>query len=254
MTQHARIWMLAGLVFFSSTASVWALDAKLDERIHLSATAFHELMESADSSVPTNLLKKCEAIVIFPRTLNIAWGLGGEYGKGVAMSRNRKTGEWSSPAFYTLGGLTLGPQIGGQAVDIVLVVMNEKGLTSLLESQCTLGGDAGIAVGPAGRNATMSTDLGIKAEIYSYSRAKGLFIGLSLKGALVKPDASANQEYYGRPVTAREILIEKSVPRPSYEKPLRKELNHFVPATGLPWGWVAAVVVLCAAAVFFRRK
>ena len=188
-------WLIFSALILSAPPAS-ALDAKLEERIQMSATAFRELMESADSSVPTNLLKKCEAIVIFPRTLNVAWGIGGQYGKGVAMSRNRKTGEWSSPAFYTLGGLTLGPQIGGQAIDIVLVVMNEKGLNSLLESQCTLGGDAGIAVGPAGRNATMSTDLGVKAEIYSYSRAKGLFIGLSLKGALVKPDASAYQEYY----------------------------------------------------------
>src|SRR3989338_5004109 len=95
-------WLIFSALILSAPPAS-ALDAKLEERIQMSATAFRELMESADSSVPTNLLKKCEAIVIFPRTLNVAWGIGGQYGKGVAMSRNRKTGEWSSPAFYTLG-------------------------------------------------------------------------------------------------------------------------------------------------------
>lgn len=244
----ARTTLLVLAVFLAAcgwASPSLAAPAELVERLDLSRRAFEELMASADSSVPDGLLKKCEAVVIFPRTLNVAWGIGGQYGKGVALRRDRATGRWSAPAFYTIGGLTIGPQIGGQAVDIVLVVMNEKGFKSLLESKCTLGGDAGIALGPAGRNATASTDLGLRAEIYSYSRAKGLYVGLSLKGAVIRPDSDANAAYHGRRVTARQILVERAVGSRPEDRALLGALRR---ASSGPWpaaGWIAAA---CAAA------
>ena len=133
---------LAALCLLSTPSS--ASDGEV-ERVGLAAAAFHELMQSPDQGVPADLLRKCEAVAIFPRTLNLAWGLGGEYGKGVVLRHDRRSGGWSAPAFYTIGGVTLGPQIGGQSIDICLVVTDEKGLKSLLESKCTLGGDAGVA-------------------------------------------------------------------------------------------------------------
>lgn len=205
-------------------------------------------MESSDAAIPRDLLQKCEGIVIFPRTLNIAWGIGGQYGRGVALRHDRETGRWSPPAFYMLGGLTIGPQIGGQAIDVMLLVMNEKGLNSLLQSKCTLGGDAGIALGPAGRNATASTDLGLKAEIYSYSRAKGLYIGLSLKGAVVKPDKDANRMYYGADVAAREILLEKSGRLKKTGGRLTELLREYAPPPEKNRRWLAVGLGLAVAA------
>ena len=245
--------VLLGVVF---CAPAFAVDQKLVERLDLSTTAFSELMQSSDSSIPKDMLQKSEAIVIFPRTLNLAWGIGGQYGKGVLLRHDKASGGWSKPVFYMIGGLTLGPQIGGQAVDIVLVIMNEKGLNSLLKSKCTLGGDAGIALGPVGRNATASTDLRAGAEIYSYSRAKGLYIGLSLKGALVKPDRDANVQYYGADVTPQDIIYENKGAEQSEHNKLLSEIYRFAPPRKkdlTPLMWIAGVlIVLVVIAQIFR--
>ncbi len=245
----ATLFLLAVLV----PASAQAADAELTRRLALSTQAFEELMASSDVSIPKDLLAKSEAVVVFPRTLNLAWGIGGQYGKGVLLRHDKKSGRFGAPAFYTLSGLTFGPQIGGQSIDIVLVVMNEKGLKSLLESKSTLGADAGIAVGPAGRNATASTDLGLAAEIYSYSRAKGLYIGLSLKGAVVNQDRSANALYYGREVSATEILLERKVAPRSEDAALRRALDRRASAFPLLWVSAASALVLVAGAAFFMR-
>ncbi len=215
--------------FIFLAAAVNAGSDALTDRLDLSTNAFRELMQASDASIPRDLLQKCEAIVIFPRTINVAWGLGGQYGKGVALKRDRSTGRWSQPAFYMIGGLTLGPQIGGETVDIVLVVLNERGLTSLLNSKCTLGGDAGIAIGPVGRKATASTDLLLTAEILSYSRAKGLYVGMSVKGAVVMPDNEANRLYYKSDLSARQILLERQGQLKDGSKPLLKTINRFAP-------------------------
>ena len=258
MKKFAALALFSILIFLAVPS--FAIDEKLIERLELSGTAFRELMQANDQSIPYDLLKNCEAVVIFPRTLNIAWGIGGQYGKGVALRHDKKNKDWSAPAFYTIGGLTIGPQIGGQAIDIVLIVMNEKGLDSLLKSKCTLGGDAGIALGPVGRNATASTDLGLKAEIYSYSRARGLYIGLSLKGAMVKPDKSAIIEYYGADYTARDILIDGKGSPKKYAQPVLNALRKYTPGCRpcslLSWLGMAALVTVAAlfVAAFFLRK
>lgn len=248
--------LLVGIAVIQPAASFANEAEKLSERLDLSANAFRELMESPDSSVPDSLLEKAEAIVIFPRTLNLAWGLGGQYGRGVALRRDKLTGQWSAPAFYSIGGITLGPQIGGQAIDTVLVVMNAKGLNSLLRSKCTLGGDAGIAVGPAGRNATASTDIRLQAEIYSYSRAKGLYVGLSLKGAIVSPDKAANEEFYGSGVTAADILNGKAAHRAPAAK-LMSEVRRYAPerfSFSKIFPWMAGVLVIIGVALFLYKR
>lgn len=244
------------LIFLAPSS--FAVSQTLIERLDLSTTAFKQLMAAGDSEIPQDMLKNCEAIVIFPRTINVAWGLGGQYGRGVALRHDKKRHDWTAPAFYTIGGLTIGPQIGGQAIDIVLVVMNEKGLNSLLQSKSTLGGDAGVALGPVGRNATASTDLGFQAEIYSYSRAKGLYIGLSLKGAVVTPDAAANREYYGSAYAAKDILIDKKGNPQKYARPLLSELRRYTPGRQpVPWIIFVWAIVLFVGLAFFlasRRK
>lgn len=256
MRHVTRIFLtIVGIFSVLTTARAESVDATLKERLELSTNAFQALMQSADSKIPTSLLMKAEAVVIFPRTINVAWGLGGEYGQGVAFKHHKRSLSWSGPAFYSLGGLTLGPQIGGQAIDIVLVVVNEKGFESLLKSKCTLGGDAGIAVGPAGRNATVSTDLALKSEIYSYSRAKGLYIGLSLKGAVVAPDNNANEKYYGRPITAKAIFETVLGPAKGADGKLVGLLGRY----SLDWlkllPWIAGMVlVIFLAALFFSLK
>lgn len=234
----------AGLIL--CPVSSFAVNQDLVERLDRSADAFQTLMEAGDQSIPQDLLKHCEAVVIFPRTINLAWGIGGQYGRGVALRHDKVKHDWSSPAFYTIGGLTLGPQIGGQAIDIVLLVMNEKGLKSLLQSKTTLGGDAGIALGPVGRNATASTDLGLQAEMYSYSKAKGLYIGLSLKGAAVAPDNTAIMDYYGKNLTAHDILMEGKGGHNKYSQKLLDELRRYAPDRppfiGMIFLWVAVLV------------
>ncbi len=232
------------LLLVCSVSWGFAAEPKLTERLEMSTTAFKELMATTDQSIPQDLLKDCEAVAIFPRTLNVAWGIGGQYGKGVLLRHDKKNHRWSAPAFYSLGGLTLGPQIGGQAIDIFLVVMNEKGLNSLLASKCTLGGDAGVALGPVGRNATASTDLKLKAEIYTYSRAKGLYIGLSLKGAIVSPDKTANLEYYGGSTTAREILLENQGKITKESGQLIRQLKRYTPGENLSLIQTLGLVVL----------
>ncbi len=251
MKNIRRTFVLSAFILLISSFAflrvLFAVDQKLVDRLDNSSAVFTSLMEMGDQSIPQDLLKNCEAVAIFPRTLNLAWGLGGEYGRGVVLRHDKAKHDWSAPVFYTIGGVTLGPQIGGQAVDIVLLVMNDKGLKSLLSSKTTLGGDAGIALGPVGRNATASTDLGLKAEIYSYSKAKGLYIGLSLKGAVVAPDNTATMSFYGTSYTAKDILIDGKAGHNQYTSKLLNELRKYTPGR-MPISlmmtiWVVVLVV-----------
>jgi SH3 domain-containing YSC84-like protein 1 len=232
-------------LFFCPVSS-FAVDQELAERLDRSADVFQNLMEAKGQGIPQDLFRHCEAVVIFPETFNLAWGIGGQFGRGVALRYDKVKHDWSAPAFYTIESLTLGPQIGGQKIDVVLLVMNEIGLKSLLKNQTTLGGDAGIALGPVGRNVTVSTDLGLQAEIYSYSKAKGLFIGLSLKGARVAPDDTAIMNYYGQNLTARDILMDGKGGHKKYSQKLLVKLRKYTsfrfPLVGMIFLWMAAIV------------
>lgn len=184
---------------------------ELDDRIDDSRLVLEEIMKIPEKGIPTSLLMDAHAILIFPHVLEGAFLVGGKFGKGILSSRTAEAGKWSPPAFFSIGGGSFGFQAGVQAIDLVLLVMNERGVKALLKSRVTLGGDIAVAAGPAGRKATAGTDALLRTEILSYSRSKGLFAGVSLDGAVIVEDKDANRALYGKDVTAREILIERKV-------------------------------------------
>src|SRR5205814_2928712 len=158
--------------------------------------------------IPQDLLDKAECVIVLPSVKKGAIGIGGSYGRGVMICRGGEhyTGKWGAPALYALEGISIGFQLGGQATDFVLLVMNPKGAQSLLSSKVKLGADASAAAGPKGRTAEGATDIVMNAEILSYSRNKGLFAGVSLEGSTLRSDGSANEKLYGRRLTAKEII------------------------------------------------
>ena len=172
--------------------------------------------------LPQNLLDKAECLVVFPSVKKFALGFGGSYGKGAMVCRSGEDfkGPWGPPAMYRLEGASIGFQLGGSATDFVLLVMNEKGADSLLSSKVKLGADAIVAAGPKGRASEAATDAYMGAEFLSYSRSKGLFAGVSLKGSTLRQDNGANEDLYGRKISAREIVLEQKVSVPSAGKSL----------------------------------
>src|SRR5438105_3687119 len=177
------------------------------------ARVFREIMDTPDKGVPTELLESAECVAVFPSVLKAGFIFGGRGGRGVASCRT--AAGWSAPAYFNLGGGSFGLQIGAQSTDFVMLFMNKEGLNSLLSDQFTLGGDASVAAGPVGRQAGASTDLKLNAQILSYSRSKGLFAGLELKGVVIKPDKDDMRDVYGEGVTAKEVLKENKVTAPT---------------------------------------
>jgi len=175
------------------------------ERVRKSATVLEEIMSAPDKAIPTSVLKNAEAIAVFPGTLKGGLGVGAHHGKGILSVRHRDAGKWSDPAFLTMTGGSFGAQIGGEQIDIVLVVVNQGGVEKLLGDKFKIGGDASVAAGPVGRGTEASTDIKMTAQILSYSRARGLFAGVSLNGTSITEDDDANLRYYGRAVHNREI-------------------------------------------------
>jgi lipid-binding SYLF domain-containing protein len=177
------------------------------ERLRNSAVVLKEIFGMPDS-IPEDLLNKAECVVVFPSVKKVAVGIGGSYGRGAMSCRAGAsfTGPWSTPALFALEGASIGFQLGGQETDFVLLVMNERGAESLLGSQVKLGADASAAAGPKGRTAGASTDIAMRAEILTYSRARGLFAGVSLEGSTVRSDGDANENVYGKRLSAKEII------------------------------------------------
>ena len=163
---------------------------------------FRQIMAVPDKSIPKELLDKAEAVAVFPGVLKAAFGVGGRKGQGV-ISRRTANG-WSAPAFFNLGGLSIGPQIGGAKTDFVFLIMNEKGLQGLLQDKFDFGGEVGVAAGPIGREASAATNATLDAGILSYSRSKGAFIGAAIKGGAITPDNDLNEAFYG--VKASDVL------------------------------------------------
>ncbi len=184
---------------------------KLDTRIREARLVIGEMHEMPDTSIPKDLLKQCSGVAIFPSTIKGGFVFGGQYGQGVLLNRDKKTGKWSAPVFISIGGASFGFQIGGQATDMILVIMNERGMDSLSHGNVALGGDVSAAAGPIGRDAALETDALLKASIFTYSRSKGLFAGVSLKGSIVGPMKNLNEEYYGEGVTASDILFSDKI-------------------------------------------
>ena len=176
------------------------------------AKVFGEIMGSPDKGIPKDLLEKAECVAVFPSVLKAGFIVGGRGGRGVASCRTLSG--WSAPAYFNLGGASIGLQIGAQSTDFVLLFMNKDGMKSLLSDEFTLGGDASVAAGPVGRQAGASTDLKLNAQILSYSRSKGLFAGLELKGVVIKPDKDDMRDVYGEGVTAKAVLQDNKVTAP----------------------------------------
>jgi lipid-binding SYLF domain-containing protein len=184
------------------------VDAQNDQanRILQSITVFEEIMQAPDKAVPSSYLKKAEAVVVFPGTIKGGFGVGVHRGHGILSVRDPKTNTWSPPAFMTLTGGSVGAQIGVEEVDVVLVVLNQRGIENLLSNKFKIGADAGVAAGPLGRDAEASTDILMRAQILSYSR--GLFAGATIKGSALTSDGDANRNFYGRKLTTRQIVYE----------------------------------------------
>jgi lipid-binding SYLF domain-containing protein len=198
------------------------------ERISNAVDVLTQLLDTPDKSIPKEIVNKCECMIVIPSVKKGAFVFGGQYGKGLATCRTSPSG-WSAPIFFSLKGGSFGLQIGGQAIDLVLVVMNDKGVNSLLKNKFTLGADASVAAGPVGRATSAETDAALKAEILAYSRTQGLFAGISLKGSALKPDKEANLGLYGKQITAKEILVSNTVEVPQETAAFIDLLNKRTP-------------------------
>ncbi len=227
MKKVLAVFLALSAMSLGGTMSVQAADARLDARVYEAKQVLDEIMMSPDQSIPEELLAKCRAIAIYPNVLKGGFIFGARFGRGVVLTRDEKTGQWGPVAFSTIGGGSWGLQIGGQLTDLVFVVMNDRGMRGLLESNFTLGADASVAAGPVGRYSSASTDLTLRAGILSYSRSRGLFGGIALDGAVVTQDNNSNQLYYDQPVTSKEILLSNAVSVKPSSKELVDALNQY---------------------------
>jgi lipid-binding SYLF domain-containing protein len=182
---------------------------KEQKRLENSGVVMQEIMNTPEN-IPQEVLEKADCVIVFPSVLKAAFVVGGSYGRGAMVCRTGKNfrGPWGAPAMYALEGGSIGFQIGGQATDLVLLVMNERGASSILSSKVKLGADASIAAGPVGRDASADTDAYLRSEVLSYSRSRGLFAGVSLEGSTLRPDNDATADVSGRKLTARQIVLE----------------------------------------------
>lgn len=196
------------------------------KRIAAAASVLQELRTAPDKGIPDELWEKASCVAVIPSVKKAAFIVGAEFGKGLMSCQ--KEGTWSAPSFMQLKKGSVGFQIGGETVDLVLLVMNDRGLTKLLESKVALGGEASVAGGPVGRDARAMTDLQLKAEILSYSRAQGLFAGVDLTGGVLMPDRDDNRDMYGREVSPREILVNHTVRSPRAAAPFMAALKQTV--------------------------
>jgi lipid-binding SYLF domain-containing protein len=178
------------------------------ERVRDAAKVLEEIMSTPEKAIPDAILENADAVAVFPSTVKGGFGIGVHRGRGIISARDPQTGTWSAPGFLTLTGGSFGAQIGAQAIDLVLVVMNERGLENLLRNEFKIGADASVAAGPVGRGAEASTDIQLRAEILSYSRARGLFAGVSLVGSAVQEDEDANMRFYGQPLRNPAIVTD----------------------------------------------
>ena len=202
------------------------------ERVARATTVLEETMEAPDAAIPRAVLDRAEAVAIFPNTVKAGFIFGGHRGRGVISALSRDTGTWSPPAFLTLTGGSFGLQIGGQSVDLVLVVMNRRGLEQLLKNEFKIGADASAVVGPLGRDAEASTDILLRAEILSYSRTRGVFAGVSIKGSTISADEDANERFYSERLTSQQIVLEGAVGpsvAPQAVSDLRESLRTHTP-------------------------
>jgi SH3 domain-containing YSC84-like protein 1 len=221
--------LLVAVAVFSAPA--WAADHEKDEdRLTNSGTVLKEILDVPDN-IPQDLLDKADCVVVFPSVLKAAFIVGGSYGRGAMSCRRGRDfrGSWGAPTMMALEGGSFGFQIGGEATDFVLLVMNERGASGILTSKVKLGADASVAAGPVGRTASAETDATLRADILSYSRARGAFVGVALEGSTIRPDNGANKQIYGREVPAKQIVLSGHVAAPVSAQSLISTLDSKTP-------------------------
>src|SRR5215510_2697995 len=204
------------MIFPLLTCVLAVAQEKEQDRLKEAGTVLKEILDIPDN-IPKTVLDKAECVIVIPSVKKLAFGIGASYGRGAMSCRtgDHFTGGWSAPSMFALEGANIGFQLGGQATDFVLLVNSPHGVESLLKSKVKLGGDASAAAGPKGRDAEAATDISMHAEILTYSRARGLFAGVSLEGSTLRPDGSANNHLYGRDITAKEIVLQHKVSTPA---------------------------------------
>jgi lipid-binding SYLF domain-containing protein len=226
-----RVTVVAALTFAPLVfAAPKADDVKETDRIQNAGTVVKEILDVPDD-IPQDLLDKARCVIVLPSVLKAAFIGGGSYGRGVMTCRTGSdfTGPWGAPAMYALEGGSIGFQIGGEATDFVILVMNNRGVESLLKSKVQLGGDASIAAGPKGRTASADTDAYMRAELLSYSRSRGVFAGVSLQGSTLRPDNDANRKVYGNDASASTIIKESKYKAPDAAHELVARLQKASP-------------------------
>jgi len=223
--------ILVGLPAAFNPKSAKADDKEKDEdRLENSGHVMKEVLDIPDD-IPQSLIDKADCVVVIPSVIKGAIGIGGAYGRGAMTCRSGESfqGPWGAPSMMALEGISFGFQLGGQATDFVLLIMNEDGARGILTSKVKLGGDASAAAGPKGRDAEADTDATMRAEILTYSRSRGLFAGISLEGSTLRPDNDANERVYGRKIDAKDIVLHGSVPVPAAARSLTATLNQHSP-------------------------
>jgi len=223
--------LLVGLPAFLNPRVTRADDKTKDQdRLQNSGEVMKEILDIPDD-IPQDLLDKADCVIVLPSVIKAAIGIGGSYGRGAMTCRSGENfqGPWSAPTMMALEGGSFGFQLGGQATDFVLLVMNQRGASSILSSKVKLGGDASAAAGPKGRDAEADTDVTMRAEVLTYSRARGLFAGISLEGSTLRPDNDANERIYGKKLDAKEIALHGAVPIPDAARLLISTLNQHSP-------------------------
>lgn len=231
MKKRLCLCLATAMVALLIPSHLFADDKSKDEdRLQNAGQVMKEILDVPDD-IPQQLLDKADCVVVLPSVLKAAFIVGGSYGRGAMTCRSGDDfrGPWSAPTMMALEGGSFGFQIGGQATDFVLLIMNDRGAGSILSSKVKLGADASAAAGPVGRNAAADTDVTMRAEILTYSRARGLFAGISLAGSTLRPDNDANERIYGRKIEARDIVLHGKVPVPAAAKMLVSTLNQHTP-------------------------
>jgi lipid-binding SYLF domain-containing protein len=214
-------------VLFASTGLGIATAETPTERLQSADAVLTEIMQTSDKAIPQDLLGKAACIVIVPGLKKGAFIVGGKFGRGFLLCRSASGSGWSAPGAITVEGGSFGFQIGGEETDAIMLVMNERGAKKLMASKFTLGGDASAAAGPVGRTSSAETDLQMHAQILTYSRARGVFAGISLNGATLRPDKDTNKELYGSNLTNQEIVLENKAKPPAAATELRSHLSKY---------------------------
>jgi len=222
--------LLCAMTLAAWPVTTGAVDSKNTDRLDNCGVVMHEILNVPDD-IPQSLLDKAECVIVIPSVLKAAFGVGGSYGRGAMTCRtgDHFSGPWGAPTMMALEGASFGFQLGGQATDFVILVMNPRGAKAILNSKVKLGADATAAAGPKGRDAEAATDVTLRAEMLTYSRSRGLFAGVSLEGSTLRPDNGANEDLYGKKIPATYIVLHESVPVPDAAKNLIEELQRHSP-------------------------